>query len=200
MRRVLTPAVAIPVGIVAVAVLGLSLYLFQPWRLFTDVEVYEAAPVSMADVAERPSPSESTDSTSVPSPAPSGSASVTATSTPTGPVVLARGEFISHEHDTSGSVRILELADGTRVLRIEGLQTSDGPDLKVWLSDQPVVDGVDGWGVFDDGAYVSLGELKGNIGDQNYVISDDIDLSDYSAISIWCVRFSVSFGAAELTA
>ena len=112
--------------------------------------------------------------------------------------MLAEGSFISHEHATTGTVRILELPDGSRVLRIEGLDTSDGPDLKVWLSDQPVIDGVDGWGVFDDGAYVSLGDLKGNRGNQNYPIPADVDLADYTAVSIWCERFAVSFGAAEL--
>ena len=65
------------------------------------------------------------------------------------PIVLAEGEFISHEYVTVGSARILELPDGSRVLRIEGLDTSDGPDLKVWLTDQPVIDGAAGWGVFD---------------------------------------------------
>jgi len=119
---------------------------------------------------------------------------------PTAPVVLAAGTFISHEHATEGSVRVLQLADGTRVLRIEGLDTSDGPDLKVWLSDAPVIDGEDGWRVFDDGAYADLGSLKGNKGDQNYPIPADVDLEDLSSISIWCDRFDVSFGAAQLAA
>ena len=95
-------------------------------------------------------------------------------------------------------MRILQLADGTRVLRIEGLDTSNGPDLKVWLTDAPVIDGEDGWRVFDDGAYVDLGVLKGNKGNQNYPIPADVDLADLSSISIWCDRFDVSFGAAEL--
>ena len=66
-------------------------------------------------------------------------------------MTLASGEFISHEHGTAGTVRILELPDGSRVLRIEDLDTDNGPDLKVWLTDAPVIDGPDGWFVFDDG-------------------------------------------------
>jgi hypothetical protein len=46
---------------------------------------------------------------------------------------------------------------------------------------------------------VSLGDLKGNKGNQNYPIPADVDLADYTAVSIWCERFAVSFGAAELT-
>lgn len=113
-------------------------------------------------------------------------------------IVLAQGALISHEHDTSGTVKILELADGSRVLRLENLDTSNGPKLEVWLSDAPVIEGQDGWFVFDDGKYRSLGALKGNKGNQNYEIPADLNLSDFSSVSIWCVTFKVSFGAAEL--
>ena len=43
------------------------------------------------------------------------------------PVVLARGELITHEHTTTGSVQVLGLPDGSRVLRLQDLDTSDGP-------------------------------------------------------------------------
>ena len=112
--------------------------------------------------------------------------------------VLARGTLISHEHQSSGTVALLRLADGSRVLRVEDLQTSNGPDLHVWITDAPVIEGTDGWTVFDDGRYVDLGELKGNIGSSNYPIPADADLTDLSSVSIWCARFHVSFAAAEL--
>ncbi|GAQ65047.1 electron transfer DM13 [Streptomyces scabiei] len=87
------------------------------------------------------------------------------------------------------------------VVRLENLDTSNGPDLWVWLTDAPVKEGMDGWRVFDDGEYVSLGKLKGNRGNkgsQNYAAPEDVDLSRYSSVSIWCDRFDVSFDAAEL--
>jgi len=86
------------------------------------------------------------------------------------------------------------------VVRIEGLDTSNGPDLHVWITDRPVVDGPSGWTVFDDGAYLDLGALKGNKGNQNYVVPAGTDLAAYRSVTIWCARFRVSFGAAELTA
>jgi hypothetical protein len=195
MKRLLQPKTIIPVGMAAVVVIGLALYLLQPWRIFTNVEVNEALPSVPVTQSSAPSPSSST--------APSSSPTVqtlepSEAPAPVEPIVLAEGEFISHEHATTGTVRILELPDGSRVLRIEGLDTSDGPDLKVWLSDQPVIDGVDGWGVFDDGLYAELGDLKGNRGNQNYPIPADVDIADFTAVSIWCARFAVSFGAAEL--
>ncbi|MFF5125475.1 DM13 domain-containing protein [Streptomyces syringium] len=112
---------------------------------------------------------------------------------------LASGELISHEHATSGKVRILRLADGSRVLRLENLDTSNGPDLRVLVADAPVKKGTAGWRVFDDGAHVSLGKLKGNKGDQNYVLPAGLDLDRYTSVSIWCDRFDVSFGAAALS-
>ncbi|MFC4126299.1 DM13 domain-containing protein [Nocardia rhizosphaerae] len=111
--------------------------------------------------------------------------------------VLATGEFLSHEHETSGSVQIQRTAEGTLVLRISDLRTSDGPALRVWLTDQPVI--ADDWHNFDDGAYVDLGTLKGNVGNQNYELPAGTDLSTLKSVSIWCARFHVSFGAATLT-
>ncbi|KNB53315.1 DM13 domain-containing protein [Streptomyces caatingaensis] len=111
---------------------------------------------------------------------------------------LATGSLISHEHTTSGRVRILESPDGTRTLRLENLSTSNGPDVKILLSDAPVKPGRAGWHVFDDGAHLSLGSLKGNRGDQNYALPDGLDLAKYRTVSIWCDRFDVSFGAGEL--
>ncbi|MEN3269610.1 MAG: hypothetical protein V7646_6504 [Pseudonocardia sp.] len=85
------------------------------------------------------------------------------------------------------------------MLRLENLDTSDGPDLHVWLSDAPVIPGGDGWHVFDDGRHVDLGELKGNLGSSNYPIPADVDLAQLASVSVWCERFAVSFAAAALS-
>jgi hypothetical protein len=46
--------------------------------------------------------------------------------------------------------------------------------------------------------FIDLGVIKGNVGDQNYTLGGDLDLAKYRAVSIWCKRFSVNFGAAAL--
>jgi electron transfer DM13 len=112
--------------------------------------------------------------------------------------VIARGTLVAHEHDSSGTVEVVRLPDGARVLRLQDLRTSDGPKLEVWLADAPVLPGRDGWFVFDDGRHVDLGPLKGNIGSSNYPIPADIDLTALSSVTIWCDRFNVSFAAAAL--
>ena len=108
--------------------------------------------------------------------------------------VEASGEFISRSHPTSGTVEVLGDGTGQRFLRFEDFRTDNGPDLNVYLSAAPPDAPV---GQFTD-VYVDLGDLKGNVGPQNYEIPRDLDLGLYSTVVIWCVRFSVIFVAAEL--
>jgi hypothetical protein len=185
-------------AILGAVLLAVGLVVFQPWKLVVDDVVDEALPEAPPVAASPPAPGPST-SPAAGSPRPSAAAS-TPPSASAAPATrtLASGTFISHEHETAGTVRLLVLADGRRVLRLEGLDTSNGPDLKVWITDQKVVDGPAGWPVFDDGRYVDLGSLKGNKGNQNYAIPADVRLDGLSSVSIWCDRFNVSFGAAEL--
>jgi hypothetical protein len=180
----------------ATALAGFLLWWFQPWLLVTDSEVTESVPTPSISPTTIPS-SGSTPSTEIPDKA-STSLQPAVPESVGEPKGLLFGRLISHEHETSGTVRVLSLADGSRVLRLENFDTSNGPDLEVWLSDAPVIVGQAGWFLADDGEHVSLGKLKGNKGNQNYVIPPELDLSRFSSVSIWCVRFSVSFGAAEL--
>src|SRR6266508_1256413 len=108
--------------------------------------------------------------------------------------VLASGEFRSLEPGTSGRAVVLELADGSRVLRFEALDTSNGPDLHVYLSEVAAGDDARGHGE----GFVDLGKLKGNKGNQNYAIPTEVDLARYRSAVIWCKRFAVGFGVAPL--
>ena len=45
---------------------------------------------------------------------------------------------------------------------------------------------------------MEVGVLKGNLGDQNYEVSSDLDLNKYRAVTIWCKRFGVNFATAPL--
>jgi len=120
---------------------------------------------------------------------PSGLANVSET-------VLVSGSFHSVAHGTKGTASIYQLADGKRILRLANFETSNGPDVHVYLvatndaSDSETV---------KKAAFLELGSLKGNIGDQNYDIPSDADLAKYRAVTIWCKRFSVNFGTAPLS-
>jgi hypothetical protein len=170
-----------------VAVIGAA--VFQPWLLFVDVRVADAIPSTVATT------SPSAAATAAPTVEP---AEDITPAPPAGPVDLLAGTFISHEHTTTGSVRVIEHPDGTRQLAIEGLETTNGPDVHVWLSAGPVIEGFDGWFTAAGYEYVDLGPIKGNLGDQLYDIPAGVDLSVFRTVDLWCVQFSVSFGAAAL--
>ena len=108
--------------------------------------------------------------------------------------VEASGPFINRSHPTQGNAIVLGDGTGQRFLRFEDFRTDNGPDLNVYLSSAPQDAPA---GQFDDD-FIDLGDLKGNVGSQNYEIPRDVDLDRYSTVVIWCVRFSVIFGAAEL--
>ena len=109
--------------------------------------------------------------------------------------VLASGSFHGVAHDTKGTASIYHLADGKRILRLTNFETSNGPDVHVYLI--TANDARDSETV-KKGGFLELGSLKGNIGDQNYEIPADADLARYRAVTIWCKRFSVNFGTAPL--
>jgi Electron transfer DM13 len=158
-------------GLVAAGLAAFVLLYFEPQKLFIDDEVHEALPVA-APGAEAP----------------------TGVDSPPTLRVLSTGSFRSYEHATSGRARVLQLPDGRRYVRFDGFHTSNGPALKVYLSAAPASGPGD---AFDD-RYVSLGDLKGNIGEQNYAIPRHVNLARYRSVVVWCKRFSVPFGAAAL--
>jgi hypothetical protein len=111
--------------------------------------------------------------------------------------ILASGSFHSVAHKSAGQATIYQLAGGKRLLRFNNFETSNGPDVHVYLV--ATKDATDSETVKQAG-FVEVGALKGNIGDQNYEVSSDLDLNKYRAVTIWCKRFGVNFGTAPLTA
>jgi hypothetical protein len=173
-------------GVTSLALVVFVLVWFQPQKLFIDERVDEELPaVSAPATTTEPVADEG----SGPPPSPP------VTEAPSEPVEVARGVFVSLDHGTSGVARVLELSDGTRFVRLEGLDTSNGPDLYLYVTSNPA-DGPEG--AFDDD-YVNLGRLKGNQGDQNYDLPQDADLRQLGTVVIWCDRFDSAFGAADLS-
>ena len=111
------------------------------------------------------------------------------------PAALESGSLVAGVHDTAGTVTIYKLDNGDRVLRLTNFHTSNGPDVHIYLTS---VENVHSNGDVISGKYLDLGTLKGNIGDQNYAIPQDVDLSAFHSVSVWCARFRVNFGAAQL--
>lgn len=115
----------------------------------------------------------------------------------TSPQVVASGRFHGVAHQGTGTATVYQMTDGKRVLRFTEFATSNGPDVQVYLVAAP--DANDNETVTKAG-FVHINPLKGNIGDQNYDLPPDLDLSKYQAVTIWCRRFGVNFATAPLTA
>jgi hypothetical protein len=109
--------------------------------------------------------------------------------------LLVSGQFYSILHPTEGTATIYQMGDGTRVLRFTGFRTSNGPDVHVYMV---ASDDAKDAATVQQAGFIDLGVIKGNIGDQNYTLGEELDLAKYRAVSIWCKRFSVNFGAAAL--
>jgi hypothetical protein len=111
------------------------------------------------------------------------------------PVLVRRGEFYGADdfHRGSGQALIYRLADGSHLLRLEDFQVINGPALHVILAiDHRPYDHA------TLGDYLDLGELKGNLGDQNYDIPPGADLDRYGSAVIYCVPFRAIFAIAPL--
>ncbi|MEU4096476.1 DM13 domain-containing protein [Streptomyces sp. NPDC026673] len=160
---------------VVVAALGVFvLVYFQPQKLFVDETVNDPPPAATATAT----------ATAGERPESAGTAAV-----------LSTGELISRGHPGSGTVRVLRLPDGSRVLRLEDLRVENGPDLRVRLTVAgPRAPNGDFGRDFAD-----LGALKGNLGNQTYALPAGLRLDRYHAVVIWCRRFTYAFAAAPLS-
>ena len=111
--------------------------------------------------------------------------------------VLATGQFRDGDsfHKGSGDVTLYQLPDGSGVLRFEGLDVTNGPDLHVIITphSNPA-----GRSELQEAGYTGLGPLKGNRGDQNYPVTSGTDLNSLGSVVIYCMPFHVVFSVASL--
>ncbi|MCY4064651.1 MAG: DM13 domain-containing protein [Chloroflexi bacterium] len=200
--------------VVLIAVVGGGLAITKPWLYFVNREVNEAFPgltdAQREAVANMPeeekqalidmakSTRKMVEDTAI---AQSGADTVVPAAEqamppdmPDEPTVLVMGSFIDIDpiHGAEGSATVYELPDGERVLRFEDFRSKNGPDLHVYLSREAPTSTFAGLG---DGE-IHLGALKGNVGNQNYDIPADVDLSEYRSVVIYCVPFHVVFSTA----
>jgi hypothetical protein len=146
---------------------------FQPQKLFINQRVDEAIPAATAAAVQTPQ----------------------ASAAAPAETVFSTSNLQSLEHQSSGTVLLIRLAGGGRILRLENLATSNGPDLRVYLSAAPASADWHGY----DRDYVDLGALKGNLGNQNYTLPDSVDIARYRSAVIWCRQFKVGFAVAALS-
>lgn len=201
--------------LVAVVVVGLA--VTRPWLYFVNREVNEAFPgltaeqretignmpeeekqalIEMAqensEMAEETAMAQIGEDTVVPM-----AEQAMPPEMPAEPTVVAQGSFIDIDpiHGAVGTATIYELPAGERILRLEDFASKNGPDLHVYLSTEAPTSTFAGLGENE----VHLGALKGNVGNQNYEVPADVDLSQYRSVVIYCRPFHVVFSTAEFS-
>jgi len=141
-------------------------YAFRPELLFVNQTVHEEFPVGMPLASNEKAP-----------------------------MAIGKGEFKGLAHETKGGASVYQLADGKRTLRLTDFETSNGPDVHVYLAATEVAKGND---AIKEAGFIDLGSMKGNKGDQNYNVPANVDLNKYKTVTIWCARFGVNFATAAL--
>ncbi|MEX0910313.1 MAG: DM13 domain-containing protein [Candidatus Paceibacterota bacterium] len=105
--------------------------------------------------------------------------------------IISQGEFIGADnfHQGSGVATVYKLNDNSLVLRFEDFNVTNGPDLRVILAKDP--DNI-------KAGYIEIDKLKGNIGNQNYSLESNLNLTEYPYVVIYCKPFAVTFASALL--
>jgi hypothetical protein len=191
--------------VLRVVLLGVPFVVVTWWLLspfFIDERVDDEFAVSIADATTTTTAGgdEPIDPavTSTTSPPESSTETTPAQTTPPptaspGPILRGSGSFVGLAgHRGSGQAGVFDLQDGTSVLRLEGIDIQNGPDLHLY-----VVPGAGATDPVDGSLY--LGELRGNVGDLTYDLPPDAPLAPGPwTVLVWCDAFSVEFVGADV--
>lgn len=122
------------------------------------------------------------------------------------PTELAYGEFIAIDavRWASGSLILYQDADNTKLLRLENFRSVSAPDLHIILAIAPLPDedgttmndAWDNWLLTDP--YLDLGNLRGTIGNQSFVIAPEVEIREYSMVVIYNATYDLLISAAPL--
>lgn len=100
--------------------------------------------------------------------------------------LLREGTWTGSGSYTVGGIAQIYDAGGKKVLLLNNFSSSNGPDLRVYLSTTTSAT-----------SFVNLGKLKSTRGKQTYEIPDGTDIEQFKFALIWCQQFSALFGKAE---
>ena len=192
--------------VVALAVPGLALAWVIVLPYFRDVMVDEPVPVTAAapaptSTAPPPTTAPPTTRTAAPAATPTTRPPATVpaprdsprpTPAPAGPDALLTGQFKGLAgHRGAGTANVLRLDDGSHVVRLESLNVSNGPGPQLFL--------VPGAGRTSPEGGTFLGDLKGNMGNQNYPVPAGTDVTGPMTVLIWCDPFVVPIAGATVS-
>ncbi len=142
------------------------------------------APIPLPPEKESPAPTPQVPPTAPPAPTPPPPAPVP---TPAPQArVISQGNFVPQAHSVAGQVLLID-NQGKKILRFENFESTNGPDVRVYLST--------GYDIRDA---VELSSLKATSGNVNYDVPAGVDTATYNKVLIWCRPFRVLFSSADL--
>lgn len=111
----------------------------------------------------------------------------------TGPAAFEplAGQFTSLSRETTGTVRVVKLANGQRRLVFKGFKTHIAPELYVYL-----VPGTTRGGDISGGT--NLGRLRTTADSEPYTIPADAEATTDASVVVWCEACKIPHGQAAL--
>lgn len=115
---------------------------------------------------------------------------------------LLTGNFVTLDsmRGAQGTASLYRLSDGRTIVRLQGLNAINGPDLHVLLSAHPRPATKDELKQVAQ-LELDLGALKGNVGNQNYVIENpafNVDNYREGSVVLYSTRYELVFSFAPL--
>ncbi len=101
--------------------------------------------------------------------------------------LLAKGVFQSNVHTTSGEAKIYQDSSRNRLLLLKNFRTDSGPDLHIYMAEDLALTN-----------FIEVTDMVNINGTYSVALPDEINLSKHKYVIIWCKRFAVLFGNAEL--
>lgn len=143
--------------------------------LFIDREVNEDIPAWIAEMEANPAASATQDA------------------------LLGQGAFQQGDstYTISGNAYLSQSSSQFQLTFAE-FNVTNGPDLFVYAVKTDSTENQAVKATVSAGDFIKLGELKGNIGNQNYLLDRNFKSDGYHVVSIWCKRFGRNFGAVHL--
>jgi hypothetical protein len=109
--------------------------------------------------------------------------------------VLGTAKVHNLDREGEGTAKIYELADGSRLIRLEDFFVSLNSDLELRLSQLADPKSTE---AAANAPFKVVAPLKATVGTMNYPVPKDIDVSQYSSIVIWCEITRNAYAAATI--
>ena len=103
--------------------------------------------------------------------------------------------FVKKRYKIDGTASIEKVEGKTVLVFSDDFKTKNGTDLKVYLSKTPLTS-LSAGDVNMNATRISV--LKSHKGSQEYIIPENIDLSEYESVVIQCEAYSVLWGGFDL--